>query len=40
MSNPSRLTLSASESAKLVKPTATPTADEDLMTPPSDNLGF
>lgn len=28
MSNPSRLTLSASESAKLVKPTATPTPED------------
>lgn len=43
MSNLSRLTLSASESAKLVKPAATPTTDdviEGMSEAPSDDLPF
>jgi len=43
MSNPSRLTLSASESAKLVKPTATPTSEdviEGMDAAPTDDLPF
>lgn len=41
MSNPSRLTLSNSESAKLVKPTPTPTAEDELdMTSAETSLDF
>lgn len=40
MSNPSRLTLSNSEQAKLVRPTTTPTTDDELNTPTEESLDF